>query len=68
MKKSRQISLTVNKMSIADANRLDDVFWASTSIEFRLQELADLIKLNYGVFGRIKKEITKGSINKNGEV
>ncbi len=68
MKQNRQISVTVNKISIADAAIKDDLFWASTSFEFRLFELMDLIKMNYGLFGRIKKQVTKGNINEKEEV
>jgi hypothetical protein len=68
MKPQRQIAVVVHKTSINEASLKDDLFWASTSVEFRIHELFDLIKLNYGPFGRMEKKVTKGNINEKKEI
>ncbi len=63
MEKKRNIIPVVRKMTFAEAENADDLYWAKSTIEERLQELIELRKLVFGdVPMRIKKIVSRRSI------
>ena len=53
MGKKRKIEIVVRKVSFAEAEDLDDVYWAERTEEDRLKSLIDLRKTFFG--GEIKE-------------
>ena len=62
MEKKRKIEIVVRKVSLAEAEDLDDKYWSETTEEERLKVLIDLRKTFFGSNvkkGKIKKVVTK---------
>jgi hypothetical protein len=53
MEKKRKIAMVVRKVSFAEAEELDDIYWAEKTEEERLKVLIDLRKIFWG--SNIKK-------------
>ena len=53
MEKKRKIEMVVRKVSFAEAEELDDIYWAEKTEEDRLKVLIDLRKTFWG--NNIKK-------------
>jgi hypothetical protein len=53
MKKKRKIAIEVKKVSLAEADGIDDRYWTGTTEEERLKALIDLRKIFWG--GGLKK-------------
>lgn len=63
MEKKRKIMPVVRKITFAEAENADDLYWAKSTVEERLHELIELRKMVFGdVHGRIKKIISRRSI------
>jgi hypothetical protein len=65
MEKKRKIAMEVRKVSLAEADELDDKYWSETTEEERLKVLIDLRKTFFGgdVKNRkIKKVVSKYSL------
>ena len=48
MKKKRKIEMVVRKVSFAEAEELDDIYWAEKTEEERLKSLVDIRKTFWG--------------------
>jgi hypothetical protein len=62
MEKKRKIAIEVRKVSLAEAEELDDKYWAGTTEEERLKVLIDLRKTFFGggvKNGKIQKVVSK---------
>lgn len=59
MEKERKIAKVVRRMTFADAEKADDLYWANTSDAERLNTLYDLREMMPGANGRIKKVVLK---------
>ena len=62
MEKKRKIEMVVNKVSFAEAEELDDNYWAKKNEEERLKALIDLRKTFWG--GNLKKAKIKKVVSK----
>lgn len=73
MERRRKIKPVVKKLSFAEAEEQDDLFWAEASVERRLEELFSLRKMlfeNRGEnisSGRIAKVVNKVSLYEQGD-
>ena len=65
MEKKRKIQAVVTKTSFEEAEEADDIFWANTTAEERLDELISLRRMLFGnehVEQHIQKVVTKRSL------
>ena len=62
MQKERKIQIIARTVSLQDAEKADDLYWANASAETRLQELFDLRRLAFGKLGKIQKVVFKRSV------
>ncbi len=59
----RKIVLVVRKLTFAEAESADDIYWARTTVDERLQELIELRKMVFGDTPlRIKKIVSQRSM------
>lgn len=65
MPQERKIAAVVKKLSFKEAEEADDLYWAQTSIEYRLHTLFELREMVYGdrINQSIKKVVCKRSIH-----
>jgi len=63
MEKERKIALVVRRMSFADAERADNIYWAKATYADRLNELHNLRKMMSENKSRIQKVVYKRNIN-----
>ena len=61
MERKRKIQLVARQVNFAEAEEQDDLYWASASVERRLEELFTLRKM---VFGKDKSGNGKSGIAK----
>ena len=61
MEKKRKIAMVGRKVSFAEAEEADDVFWSKASYADRLNCIYDLRKM-FGGDGKIEKVVRKRSI------
>jgi len=59
MEKKRKIKKIVRKISFAEAEEADDLYWAGTSVKERLNTLIELRKIFSGDLAKGKHRIAK---------
>ncbi|HEU0227521.1 MAG TPA: hypothetical protein VFQ86_07270 [Arachidicoccus soli] len=65
MKKERKMQMVVRKVSFAEAEEADNVYWANATEEERINELVSLRWMVWGKEGKVQKiskEVHKRSI------
>lgn len=62
MEKKSKIELVVKKLSFAEAEEEDDLYWANTTEEERLNTLYDLRKMSLNQNKKIEKVVSKRSL------
>ena len=69
MNVKRKIAMVVKKVSFAEAEETDDIYWSKTTPEYRLKTLMDLREMNNLKAGKIvfQKIVFKKNIHEEVE-
>jgi hypothetical protein len=59
MNKKRKIAMVATKVSFEEAEEADNLYWANTNTEERLNTLFDLRMMLFGNNGWVKQKISK---------